>query len=483
LKVIRPYITLVALLAVGVLCQGLMWVFPDEGLNIAGIKLKFGNTAVADTLAERKIEDVEKFLAQFDSLQIAADSLTTDSTAAIIRKETIASLQFANGDSSPLFPFFESCDSAKTQNKHVHVFHYGDSQIEVDRMTNVLRQKLQERFGGNGPGLIAPIPIAASANIAQTQSENWKRYTSYGFDNGKATHNNYGVMCSFGRFTAPVKKDSEPATDTTQAWIEVRPSGMSLAACKIWSEAWLYFGNFTTAFRLQVTLDGTVLTDEIIEPEAGIMRKTWSLQKTGKLRFNFFAIESPDVYALELHGGPGINVSNIALRGNDGGAFRRVNNSSMQRMTADLNAELIILQFGGNAVPFLSGASNAEAYGNSFRDHIRKFRQLIPDVPIIVIGPSDMSTSVDGVFQTWPYLENLRDGMKKAALEEGCAFWDMYEVMGGKNSMVSWVTNNPPYAGPDYTHFTPAGARKMAELLYKAIADEYDAWKAVQSGN
>lgn len=477
MKIIRPHITLIALAAVGLACQGLMWIFPDDGIHIAGLKLRFGSPAVTDSIGERKIQDVEQFLAQFDSLNLSADSLATDTNLTVQRKENIASLQFSNGDSSPLFRFFEACDSSKAQNKRIHVFHYGDSQIEVDRMTNVLRQKLQEKFGGNGPGLVAPVPVAASANIAQTQSENWKRYTSYGFDNGKVNHNNYGILCSFGRFTAPLKKDAEPATDTTKAWIELRPSGMSLSACKQWNEAWMYFGNFTSPFQLQVTLDGVVLTDEKIQPAEGIMKKTWNFKAAGKLRFNFSGTESPDVYAIELHGGPGINVSNIALRGNDGGAFRRVNNSSMKPMIDALNAELIILQFGGNAVPFLSGTSNAEAYGSSFRDHIRKFRQLAPGVPIIVIGPSDMSTTVDGVYQTWPYLENLRDGMKKAALEEGCAFWDMYEVMGGKNSMVSWVTNDPPYAGPDYTHFTPAGARKMAELLYKAIADEYDAWK------
>jgi lysophospholipase L1-like esterase len=53
----------------------------------------------------------------------------------------------------------------------------------------------------------------------------------------------------------------------------------------------------------------------------------------------------------------------------------------------------------------------------------------------------------------------------------------MFSVMGGRNSMLAWVNHSPPYAAPDYTHFTPAGARKMAELLAKAILDEYDAWE------
>jgi lysophospholipase L1-like esterase len=105
---------------------------------------------------------------------------------------------------------------------------------------------------------------------------------------------------------------------------------------------------------------------------------------------------------------------------------------------------------------------------------------IAPQAAFIVVGPADMSTSIDGTYQTYPYLEAVRDAMKEAAFFEGCAYWDMYEVMGGYNSMVSWVNNSPAYAGPDYTHFTPIGARKMAELFYKAIHQEYEAWAAAK---
>jgi lysophospholipase L1-like esterase len=148
----------------------------------------------------------------------------------------------------------------------------------------------------------------------------------------------------------------------------------------------------------------------------------------------------------------------------------------MQPVFDQLQGELYILQFGGNSVPYLSGRESAFKHGESFREHIQRFKRMRPDAAIVVIGPSDMSTSVDGIYQTWPFLEELNDGMKAAAFAEGCAFWDMYSVMGGRNSMVSWVNHSPQYAGPDYTHFTPAGARKMAELFSKALMDEYEAW-------
>jgi lysophospholipase L1-like esterase len=479
MKVVRPHTTLLFITAVGVACLMLSLVFPSDGIPVFGYKLKFKTWDSSPDSAVNKIEDVGAYLAMLDSTSV--DTTSTDSLS-VVRKTGITSLQFANDDSSPLFSFFEALDSAKAGNGRVHVFHYGDSQIESDRMSNVLREKMQTKFGGSGCGLVAPVPITGSGNILQAQSENWKRHTSYGFDDGKVSHNNFGVMCAFGRFTPTKKKEDIVVTDSTEAWIELRPSSMATDKCKSYTEVILYFGNCQYGFRLNLYDDGKLISTEDVSATASIESRHWNLAgMSKKLRFEFKGPDSPDVYGIELHGSGGVNLSNIALRGNDGGAFRRVNGLGMKTVFDQLDAELFILQFGGNAVPYLSGESSARAYGNAFRSHIQMFKRLRPNTPIIVVGPSDMSTSIDGVYQTWPYLESLKEGMKEAALAEGCAFWDMFEVMGGKNSMISWVTNDPPYAGPDYTHFTPAGARKVAELLYKAIDEEYEAWKAARS--
>jgi lysophospholipase L1-like esterase len=50
--------------------------------------------------------------------------------------------------------------------------------------------------------------------------------------------------------------------------------------------------------------------------------------------------------------------------------------------------------------------------------------------------------------------------------------------MGGENSMASWVTADPPLAAPDYVHFSPKGARTVAELLMKSIEEEHVKWKS-----
>lgn len=485
MKIVRPYITLLVLVVVALLCISLMAVFPKQGIQLGGAKLKFLSLDKffgTDSVQNQPQLNIEERLAMLsDSTDVNADSLSTDSLN-VKRHQSIAALQFADGKSDVMFPFFQALDNARS--KPMHIFHYGDSQIESDRMSGIVRQKLQEKFGGIGPGLVAPIPITASANIAQTQSANWTRHTAYGFDNGKAAHNKYGVMCAFGRFTPAKSLDAIVPTDSVDAWIELRQSGMTQGLAKQYTNAILYFGNHQYGFHLEVYADEALVAEEDIPTGSGMMQRKWSFASAPKkIKFVFKGADSPDVYGIELHGNSGVCLSNLALRGNDGTALRRVNNTEVQTVFNDLNAELIILQFGGNNVPYLKDSLHAFNQGKGFASTIRKVKQMAPGVPIVVIGPSDMSISIDGVFQTYPFLEELNNGMKRAAFDEGCAYWDMFSVMGGKNSMVSWVTNNPPYAGPDYVHFTPAGARKMGELLFKAINDEYTAWKNAVSPN
>lgn len=95
-------------------------------------------------------------------------------------------------------------------------------------------------------------------------------------------------------------------------------------------------------------------------------------------------------------------------------------------------------------------------------------------MPIIVIGVSDVSRNGANGLESYPNIELIRDAQKSAAFAAGCAFWDMYEAMGGKNSMPSWVNANPALAQKDYTHFNPYGARIIGEMFYRALMIEYE---------
>jgi lysophospholipase L1-like esterase len=145
-------------------------------------------------------------------------------------------------------------------------------------------------------------------------------------------------------------------------------------------------------------------------------------------------------------------------------------------MHEELNTSLIILQFGGNVMPYLRDEEHARQYGYGFQKEIEWIKNAAPRVSVIVIGPSDMSQKVDDYYETYPLLESVRDALKKAAFNAGAGYWDMYEAMGGKNSMPSWVDADPALAVTDYTHFTPRGARIISEFFYKALILEYESY-------
>jgi lysophospholipase L1-like esterase len=51
----------------------------------------------------------------------------------------------------------------------------------------------------------------------------------------------------------------------------------------------------------------------------------------------------------------------------------------------------------------------------------------------------------------------------------------MYEVMGGANSMRSWVRKG--WAGNDYVHFTSKGAQEIANVLTQTFETMYERYK------
>jgi lysophospholipase L1-like esterase len=169
-------------------------------------------------------------------------------------------------------------------------------------------------------------------------------------------------------------------------------------------------------------------------------------------------------------------MDNIAARGGAGYEFRRVDQDLLKAMYVDLDVELMILQYGGNVLPNVKDAEEAAQYGRYFGAQIARFKKMLPGLSVIVIGPSDMSIKEGEHYVTRPYLEEVRDAMKANSLAQGAVFWDMYEAMGGRNSMVSWVNAEPPLAATDYIHFSPQGAKKVGELFYTALINDFAAF-------
>ncbi len=473
----HPGKTLLFLICVGALCALTAYIFPEHGLQLGEYHFRFAKLekvfALPDTSKPKAIavEDLLAIYAAEDSIVASKDFDKTlkekNATSALLAN---LHLQYTHGGKHPLHNFFSGLLGLKHEGTSLRVLHYGDSQIEGDRITSFLRNELQMKFGGSGPGMLPAVEVIPSIAIQQTASNNWMRYALFGGAAHNLSHNNFGALAAMARF--------ENSGENSTAWIKFSPSRNSYAKVKQYNKAVLNIGNIETDCRINFLVNDEIVSSETVAGGSDYQKITKYFPSTpDELRIEFSAPQSPDVYGVSLESNSGIIVDNIAMRGGSGTVFRKIDKEHLQAAYSDENIGLILLQFGGNTVPYITDSAHAEQYGNFFAAQIKYLQSIQPLASFVVIGPSDMSTSIDGEMKTYPNLVYVRNALKRAAIQNGCAFWDMFEVMGGENSMINWVNASPPLAASDYVHFTPAGARKVAELFTKHLLLEFDEWK------
>jgi lysophospholipase L1-like esterase len=471
-----PLQTLLFLLLVGLLAMITMWVFPKNGVKLSNsVTLEyesldefFGNV---DTLTIGTIEDSLFNVVGIDTVALR-DSLDR---VAKLRHEIVTSIQHSDSSHTSLDLFYASLTKLKSSGGKIRVLHYGDSQVEGDRMTRYIRNELQKEFGGTGPGLVPAFQIIRTGAVRQDKSDNWERYTAYGNMDTTLQHRNYGLLASFSRF-APLK-DSIENTDTLTAWLEIKPAGYGYYRNKKFSQMHVLLGGNTSPVSITITADSVSVFSDSLKANTYYRKIKVKFSSTPSvIKINFKGLDSPDVYGISLESNSGVIVDNVPLRGASGTLFRRISKAQLKNQYSREPIRLVILQFGGNSVPYIDTEVRAKKYGNYFRSNLRYLKSILPKSSFLVIGPSDMSTKVKGEFVTYPMLETIRDEVQNAAKDQGAAFYDMYEVMGGENSMTEWVKADPALAGADYVHFTTKGAKKMAASFYEKLRQDYDTY-------
>jgi len=458
----------------------IMFIFPEKGITIANSTIQFPsiNDFFTPKIEEDSLSKYETDVAElFDSTIVVSkiDSAIIQHKLDSLKKFR-QGLQLNEKGKSAMHRFFAALDNAKK--KKVRIMHYGDSQIEADRITSYLRNELQKKFGGYGAGLFSIVPVTRKMSVNTEYSENWKRYPGFGKKDSTVKHMKYGALMAFCRY-APIPQ-STIISDTVkyEAWLKIKKPKASYGRTKTYSQLKIFLSNSHTPINYNILADGETVKSGVIEPNTPFQTIQANFSITpDQITITFNGSDSPDIYGISLEGYNGVVMDNIPLRGSSGTIFTKQNATLLGNMYANLSPNLIIMEFGGNTIPYIKSDKSAKDYGRWFKSQINFMKRRNPNAAIIVIGPSDMSIKEKTKYVTYPYLEAVRNAMKDATISSGCIFWDMYEVMGGKNSMPKWVNAEPSLAASDYIHFSPKGAKKIAELFNEKLFEMYNKYK------
>ena len=332
----------------------------------------------------------------------------------------------------------------------MRVVHYGDSQIEEDRITSTLRTYLQSEYGGLGPGLLPLVQTIPTRTVVQyllidgqrvTAREGPKRYFVYGPKNQQRdSSNHYGIMGQVAVL--------DSLCDSVTMHIE--PYGKLTSA------------NYFSQLRVWATRD--ILVD-------GSRRHQGALRDT-LTRLNIDISGIGEVYGVSLESATGVIVDNIPMRGGSGNVFTKMNRKQLTEFYEATNTRLIILQFGGNVMPWANTEERVRGYAYSMRKQIRFLRECAPNASILFIGPSDMLTVVDGEKMSYPTIAYMDQQLARISAAEGIAYWSLFKAMGGEGSMQVWQEKG--LASSDGVHFYRSGANRAGELLWNWLKLKID---------
>ncbi len=313
----------------------------------------------------------------------------------------------------------------------VRVLHYGDSQIEEDRMSQQIREALQSRYGGQGCGLMPLAQTIPNKTVKQQLRMNGRfiqaaqgprRYLVYGLKRDQRTDGLYGVMGQVTMMNDSLVKGSEELTAVCTPLI---PTAQYTR--------WKVFADTSVHY--------TFAGDTVFLSGRGA------------------------VYGLSQESETGVIVDNIPMRGCLGLVFTKMDKTQLETFYREQNVRLIIMQFGGNAIPFNENPGTISGIVKGLRQQVQYVRECAPEASILFIGPSDMMRQVDGEWESYPMVPYMDRLLRKMALEENIAYFSLFRWMGGTGSMQRWKEIG--LAGEDGVHFYRGGARKAGN----AVAD------------
>lgn len=440
----------------------LSWFFSERKLQIGDVHFRWPEleTIISDTTVDEPDTEAVSILKQdtavTDTVTIIA---TRDTTPIIAARDTVTSTPLPTKPAVAVADWITPLRNALAQADSipVRVVHYGDSQLEGDRISINLRRHLQAAYGGGGVGLIPLHQTIGTRTLHQSLTMNGEvqtanggpqRYLAYGPKNWRRNTTFYGPMAQVAVMDDSLCHGSEHLT------LSISPMSNTK-----YSERYFNRVRVLCTEHIIPTISGAIpLGNNLFQVQDSSTRCTIHLEGQG------------DVYGLSIEQDKGVMVDNIPMRGCAGTIFTSIHAAEMRDYFRATNACLIILQYGGNVVPYTKDTAKMNIYIRNLRTQVQYIKRCAPKAAILFIGPSDMLTSIDGQRMTYPIIPKMDAAIHQMANEENIGYWSLYLAMGGRGSMSRWQQNG--WAGSDGVHFTRKGADKAGEMLAEFIMQQ-----------
>ena len=377
------------------------------------------------------------------------------------RKDVSPIVDYSGGAPGGMDSFYAKLYQIAHLGRPVRIAFYGDSFIEGDIMTGDLRERLQERFGGNGVGW---VDCGNNMNgFRRTVRQKFSGLCEYEVVKKPFSHACEGIS---QRYFVP----DEGAT-VWMAGTKYKPHARQ------WQCSTLYLRS-EGGLEVTTSINGDSTITSRLDGTTAVQALSW----TGNARHVGYSFRhvSPQtyIYGMAMEGSGGIVLDNFSMRGSSGATLAKIPKQTLNDFARLRPYDLIVLLFGLNVANDRSHAANYKAYTRQMRETVSRFRAAYPDAGILVAGVPDRDQRTQAGIRTVNGIEALSAYQQIMASDCHVAFFNTFEAMGGRESMRRLVDRH--LANKDYTHLNHDGGRHVAGFFFESLMAGYENYKSRQ---
>lgn len=364
------------------------------------------------------------------------------------------SLNVIKNDSA-LFPFYEELIKLKKDNVTiVSILHIGDSHLQADLLTALVRTKMQLTFGNAGRGLIVPLKVAKTnepSNYGTSSTSVWQSKRCV-FPNNPMPIGIGGVTINSSESNASLNVKTFNTQDLDYSF----------------NNATLFHQNDTNNYTFSVQVEGKNSKSEKqnYSPFYSVYRLANS---TNEITFNASKqIENQNqatIYGMSLENGKaGVLYHTVGVNGAQYQHFNKAIYFAEQ--SKYLHPNLIIISLGTNE-GYDTNFDSAQFY-KQIESLVYKLKYYNPSAAFILTTPAN-SYYKGGYNSRLPIITKT---ILSFAKDNNLATWDLEEIGGGSRSAYNWKKNG--LLARDGVHYIKSGYELQGNLLQEAILKSYN---------
>ena len=351
--------------------------------------------------------------------------------------------------------FFKKLDNQYSNGKNkINILHFGGSHIQADIWSNRMRTNFQHAspYCQSGRGFIFPFRLIKSNGspvIISSHSGRWKGYRS------SVNHHKgpFGLMGA--------RADLLDTMSKINIWHK-----NPLSNYDSFNSIDIFFKDSNNNYDIKIIVDSNIqivykrnkghikfqLSQSVDSLSIHIFRK-----KDIPSKFSFFGL-------LLDNDNNGISYHSIGVNGASVRSYLRC--IDFEKQLSIIKPDLVIFSIGINDA--YEEDFSKESFYNNYDTLIQKIKSNNPNTAIL------LTTNNDSYYKRrYPNKRALevREKMLELAKKKDLALWDMFQIMGGLNSIIDWQKNQ--LAKKDLIHLTYDGYNLIGDLLFDAFMKSY----------